>query len=210
MNRGPRATARTESRTSSHAVEARSSFSSCRPTTSPAKGDNPATASVSVLGLNPDVHVFWLEASEGALHNFRRQRPDGANRAQRRTYTHKVSSFLAPRLSQHRSVQQGLVESCACEFRLNFAGGIACRRPTGFSELLCKASEQHALLHGCSQSSSSASNLILRERELPKHAETCHRNVHACQCTKLSRFVKNSVHATFPQRSTHSTVARES
>ena len=42
------------------------------PTTSPAKGDNPATASVSVLGLNPDVHVFWLEASEGALHNFRR------------------------------------------------------------------------------------------------------------------------------------------
>ena len=46
--------------------------------TSPAKGDNPATASVSVLGLNPDVHVFWLEASEGALHNFRRQRPDGA------------------------------------------------------------------------------------------------------------------------------------
>ena len=58
-----------------------------------------------------------------------------------------------------------------------------------------KASEQHALLHGCSQASSSASKLILCQRKLPKHAKTCHRNVHACQCTKLSRFVKNSVHA---------------
>ena len=25
--------------------------------------------------------------------------------------------------------------------------------------------------------------------------KTCHRNIHACQCTRLSRFVKNSVHA---------------
>ena len=39
---------------------------------------------------------------------------------------------------------------------------------------------------------------------MPKHAKTCHRNVHACQCTKLSRFVKNSVHAKV------SSVARES
>ena len=62
-----------------------------------------------------------------------------------------------------------------------------------------KASEQHALLHGCSQASSSASKLILCQRKLPKHAKTCHRNVHACQCTKLSRFVKNSVHAREPK-----------
>ena len=59
-----------------------------------------------------------------------------------------------------------------------------------------KASEQHALLHGCSQASSSASKLILSQNaNMPKHAKTCCRNVHACQCTKLSRFVKNSVHA---------------
>ena len=63
-----------------------------------------------------------------------------------------------------------------------------------------KASEQHALLHGCSHASSSASKLILCQRKLPKHAKTCHRNVHACPCTKLSRFVKNSVHAKVPSR----------
>ena len=48
-----------------------------------------------------------------------------------------------------------------------------------------KASEQHALLHGCSNASSSASKLIPCQRKLPKHAKTCHRNVHACPCTKL-------------------------
>ena len=40
-----------------------------------------------------------------------------------------------------------------------------------------KASEQHALLHRCSQASSSASKLILCQRKLPQHAKTCHRNV---------------------------------
>ena len=63
-----------------------------------------------------------------------------------------------------------------------------------------KASEQHALLHGCSQASSSASKLILCQRKLPKHAKTFHRNVHACPCTKLSRFVKKSVHAKVPSK----------
>ena len=74
-----------------------------------------------------------------------------------------------------------------------------------------KASEQHALLHGCSQASSSASKLILCQRKLPKHAKTCHCNVHACQCAKLSRFVKNSVHAKVSSKEVrNSTVARES
>ena len=58
-----------ESRTSLHASkhQAASPAADNLPTTSSAKGDNPATASVSVLGLNPDVHVFWLEASEKGL-----------------------------------------------------------------------------------------------------------------------------------------------
>ena len=73
-----------------------------------------------------------------------------------------------------------------------------------------KASEQHALLHGCSQASSSASKLILCQRKLPKHAKTCHRNVHACQCTKLSRFVKLSSRKSFLKEVRNSTVARES
>ena len=75
-----------------------------------------------------------------------------------------------------------------------------------------KASEQHALLHGCSQASSSASKLILCQRKLPKHAKhakTCHRNVHACQCTKLSRFVKK-LSKSFLKEVRNSTVARES
>ena len=63
-----------------------------------------------------------------------------------------------------------------------------------------KASEQHALLHRCSQASSCKFKAILCQR---KHAKTCHCNVHACPCTKLSRFVKNSVHAkVFSKRST--------
>ena len=41
----------------------------------------------------------------------------------------------------------------------------------------------------------SSSYANANSQNMPKHAKTCHRNVHACQCTKLSRFVKNSVHA---------------
>ena len=78
VNRGPRATARTESRTSSHAVEARSSFSSCKTVCQRHRLQKTTTSNSNRVGPDPEVHVFWLEASEGALHNFRRQRPDGA------------------------------------------------------------------------------------------------------------------------------------
>ena len=48
-------------------------------------------------------------------------------------------------------------------------------------------------------------------RTCQKHAETCHRNVHACQCTKLSRFVKKlSSRKRFLKEVRNSTVARES
>ena len=133
-----------------------------------------------------------------------------------------LCSTLEPNTEVFSKVSQSLALVNSVSTLLN-KGGIACRRPTFCASakqtqtltatLLqpCtsrherkrgsavtaagKASEQHALLHGCSQASSSASKLILCQRKLPKHAKTCHRNVHACQCTKLSRFVKNSVYA---------------
>ena len=46
--------------------------------------------------------------------------------------------------------------------------------------------------------------------QTPKHAKTCYRNVHACPCTKLSRFAKLSSRKSFLKEVRNSTVARES
>ena len=51
----------------------------------------------------------------------------------------------------------------------------------------------HALLHGCSQASSSASKLIPCQRKLPQHAKTC-QNMPP-QFMLVNKPVKNSVHA---------------
>ena len=73
-----------------------------------------------------------------------------------------------------------------------------------------KASEQHALLHGCSQASLSASKLILCQRKhqsMPKHATAMFMLVHAQNCQGL----RNSVHAKVSSKEVrNSTVARES
>ena len=61
-----------------------------------------------------------------------------------------------------------------------------------------KASEQHALLHGCSQASSSASKLILCQRKLPKHASSClsmHKTVKVCEKLSSTK-VSSRKHAT--------------
>ena len=69
-----------------------------------------------------------------------------------------------------------------------------------------KASEQHALLHGCSQASSSASKLILCQRKLPQHAKTCQNMPLQCSCLSMHKTVKvcekTQFTQKFPQRST--------
>ena len=77
-----------------------------------------------------------------------------------------------------------------------------------------KASEQHALLHGCSQASSSASKLILCQRKLPKHAKTCQNMPPQCSCLSMHKTVKVceklSSRKSFLKEVRNSTVARES
>ena len=77
-----------------------------------------------------------------------------------------------------------------------------------------KASEQHALLHGCSQASSSASKLILCQRKLPKHAKTCQNMPPQCSCLSMHKTVKVceklSSRKSFLKEARNSTVARES
>ena len=73
-----------------------------------------------------------------------------------------------------------------------------------------KASEQHALLHGCSQASSSASKLILCQR---KHAKTCRNMPPQCSCLSMHKTVKVceklSSRKCFLKEVRNSTVARE-
>ena len=77
-----------------------------------------------------------------------------------------------------------------------------------------KASEQHALLHGCSQASSSASKLILCQRKLPRHAKTCQNMPPQCSCLSMHKTVKVceklSSRKSFLKEVRNSTVARES
>ena len=77
-----------------------------------------------------------------------------------------------------------------------------------------KASEQHALLHGCSQASSRASKLILCQRKLPQHAKTCQNMPPQCSCLSMHKTVKVceklSSRKSFLKEVRNSTVARES
>ena len=74
-----------------------------------------------------------------------------------------------------------------------------------------KSSEQHALLHGCSQASLSASKLILCQR---KHAKTCRNMPPQCSCLSMHKTVKVceklSSRKSFLKEVRNSTVARES